>query len=92
MDYTDAGLWLDGVSDAAGSSIKQAVSTFRATHGLDDAAWHVRAYGLSGGQLDVWIGGPPSPTHRDQYTILDDKEAGPKLLGFLEDRRTREAS
>jgi hypothetical protein len=84
MDYTDAGLWLHGVSDAAGSSIKQAVFTFRATHGLDDGASHIRAYGVSRGYLDVWIGTPPSPTYREPYSILDDKAAGPKLLEVLE--------
>lgn len=86
MDYTDAGLWLHGVSDAAGPSIKQAVFTFRAIHGLDDAAWHIRVYGVSDGHLDVWIGAPPSPTYREPYSVLDDKAAGPRLLEVLEHR------
>lgn len=56
MDYTDAGLWLHGVSAAAAASIKEAAFGFRSSHGLDDAAWHVRAYGVSGGYIDIWIG------------------------------------
>src|ERR1700679_227026 len=72
MDYTDSGLGLHRVSDAAGLSIKQAVFTFRATHSLHDEASHIRAYGVSGGYLDVWIGSPPSPTYGEPYSILDD--------------------
>ena len=78
------GLWLYGVSAAAGPRIKQAVFSFRSTHGLDDAAWHVRAYGVSGGYLDIWIGAPPSPTYREPYSILDDTAAGAKLLEIIE--------
>lgn len=82
MEFTDEGLWLHHVSDAAGSSIKQAVFTFRSEHNLSDGSWDIHVYGISGGSLDAWIEAPP--TYREPYSLLDDADAGRKLLEILE--------
>jgi hypothetical protein len=85
MTFTDDGLWIDDVSVPAGTSIKSAVSAFRADHGLSDGAWQIRALGTSGGSVTLWIGMPPYPTYRDPWTICDAPDAGSKVLALLED-------
>jgi len=68
-----------GAPREAGESIKKAVYTFRAAHNLSDDAWHVRALGVPGESIDVWIGLPRQPNHRTPCTIVDSGGAGAKV-------------
>lgn len=90
MEFTDGELWLHRVSDAAGSSIKQAVFTFGEAHNLSDGSWRIRVYGVPGGYLDAWVGAPPTPTYRKPYSLPDDAEAGTKILDILEHLHAQE--
>ncbi len=85
MTYTDAGLWINDVSGNACISIKRAVFAFRAKCGLDDGTWHVRAYGVLGSSIDVWVGEPPNPNLRKRRSIEDNEEAGEKVAAVLEE-------
>ncbi len=86
FSFVDTGLWIDGVSKTVGEAIKASVFAFRAHHQIPDSAWHVRAYGLTGGvYVDVWIGKSPSPTYREPYTIINSPDAGEKVRSLLEE-------
>jgi hypothetical protein len=85
FSFQDKGLWIDGVYGAVGEAIKASVFSFRAHHQLPDSAWHVRAYGLTGGvYIDLWLGKPPNPTYREPYTLGNSVEAGEKVRSLLE--------
>jgi hypothetical protein len=88
MEYADNGIWIHGASEVAGHSIRRAVFEFRAKHNLADSAWQLRVYAVGQIYLDVWIGKPPAPTYREPHTILDDGEAGTKVLDLLEHLRS----
>jgi hypothetical protein len=85
--YTD-GLWIEGVTPEAESSIKQAFCQFQAQYNIGPEEWQLRVFPETGQeihrQLRVWVGRPPQPTFRWPYTIDDDFHAGKKVLEILE--------
>ena len=87
MDHAENGLWIEGVSQQGGDSIKRAFFEFQATYQLGPDDWQRRVFPATGGQIHVWIGKPPQPTFRDQFTINDDEDAGRKVLELLEHLR-----
>jgi hypothetical protein len=78
------GLWIEGTSEDAGKSITEAVYTFRAAHNLSDDSWHVRALGVAGDSIDVWVGTPGQANYRTPWTIADSGGAGAKVSELLE--------
>lgn len=83
MDYTDRGLWINGVSENGGNGILQAVRTFRELHALRESDWQIRVYGVCSTKLDIWIGRTPDPIYQP-YSLNDDVDSGSILLTILE--------
>src|SRR5258706_40232 len=92
MDHVERGLWIEGISEAASESIKNAVFAFQAEHNIAPDDWQIRVFPASAIplkiQITVWIGNPPQPTYREPYTLNDDQDAGQKVRDILEGLRS----